>query len=128
MNRLGLTSVGHHVIVYMLKHVLRDHCHEKPYVLKEHIYLAEGPTFQCKLNLSSKTTCLERPYFVVNQSVLKGSFSGDCITFICLLYSGLSLKGHSLERTPLQEGRKFLAASMVKASREPAQPNSPINL
>ncbi len=26
-----------------------DHCHERPPVLKDHIFLAEGPTFQYKL-------------------------------------------------------------------------------
>ncbi len=27
--------------------VLGDHCHERPPVLKDQIFLAEGPTFQC---------------------------------------------------------------------------------
>ncbi len=26
--------------------VLRDHCHERPPILKDPIFLAEGPTFQ----------------------------------------------------------------------------------
>ncbi len=30
-----------------VKPVLRDHCHEKPPVLMDHIFLAEGPTLQC---------------------------------------------------------------------------------
>ena len=30
-----------------VKHFLRDHCYERPPVLKNHIFLAEGPTFQC---------------------------------------------------------------------------------
>ncbi len=29
-----------------VKPVLRDHCHERPPVLKDHTFLAEGPTFQ----------------------------------------------------------------------------------
>ncbi len=41
--------------------VLRDHCHERPPVLKDLIFLAEGPTFQCnwtchKEHLSSEST------------------------------------------------------------------------
>ena len=43
--------------------VLRDHCHERPPVLKDQIFLAEGPIFSIQLNLSPKTTCLERPHF-----------------------------------------------------------------
>ena len=27
--------------------VLRDHCHERPPVFKDQIFLTEGPTFQC---------------------------------------------------------------------------------
>ncbi len=34
--------------MYTVKPVLRDHCHETPPVLKDHTFLAEGPTFQCK--------------------------------------------------------------------------------
>ncbi len=29
-----------------VKLVLRDHCHERPPVLTDHAFLAEGPTFQ----------------------------------------------------------------------------------
>ncbi len=32
--------------VNTVKPVLRDHCHERPPVLKDHTFLAEGPTFQ----------------------------------------------------------------------------------
>ncbi len=32
--------------VHTVKPILRDHCHERPPVLKDHIFLAEGPTFQ----------------------------------------------------------------------------------
>ena len=32
--------------VVTVKPVLRDHCHERPPVLKDHTFLAEGPTFQ----------------------------------------------------------------------------------
>ncbi len=40
-----------------MKAVLTDHCHERSPVLKDHIFLAIGPT------PVTKTTCLERPYF-----------------------------------------------------------------
>ncbi len=33
-------------ILYTVKPVLRDHCHESPPVLTDHTILAEGPTFQ----------------------------------------------------------------------------------
>ena len=33
--------------VRTVKPVLRDDCHERPPVLKDHIFLAEGSTFQC---------------------------------------------------------------------------------
>ena len=32
---------------YTVKPVLRDHCHERQPVLKDHQFLAESPTFQC---------------------------------------------------------------------------------
>ena len=31
-----------------VKPVLRDHCHERPPVVKEHQFGTESPTFQCK--------------------------------------------------------------------------------
>ncbi len=50
------------VILYTVKPVLRDHGHERSPVLKDHKVLSKGVTFQYNLNLSLKTTCLERPY------------------------------------------------------------------
>ncbi len=35
------------VLLHTVKPVLRDHCQERPPVLKDPIFLAEGPTFQC---------------------------------------------------------------------------------
>ena len=32
---------------YTVKPVLKGHCHERQPVLKDQIFLAEGPTFQC---------------------------------------------------------------------------------
>ncbi len=43
-------GVGGYVCVLLLhttvKPVLRDHCHERPPVLTDHTFSAEGPTFQ----------------------------------------------------------------------------------
>ncbi len=36
----------HPIICYTVKPVLRDHCHDRPPVLKDHTFLAEGPTFK----------------------------------------------------------------------------------
>ncbi len=38
-----------------VKPVLKDHCHKRPPVLKDHKCFAESPTFQCKW------TCYQRP-------------------------------------------------------------------
>ncbi len=45
-----------------------------------------------------------------------------------ILYSGASLKGHSLERTPLYKGHKFLAASTmnVHVYNAPSHQRTPI--
>ena len=59
-----------------VKPVLRDHCCERPSVLKIHIFLGEGSTFQySQLNLSPKTTCLERRH-MSERVVLKDTFLG----------------------------------------------------
>ncbi len=46
-----------------VKPVLRDHCHERPPVFKDQIFMAEKSFGLMQLTLSPKTTCLERPYF-----------------------------------------------------------------
>ncbi len=35
-------------VSYTMKPVLKDHCHERPPVLKDYDFLTEGPIFQCK--------------------------------------------------------------------------------
>ncbi len=45
-----------------MKPVLRDHCHERPPVLKDH-NPGRRSYISMQLNLSPKSTCLERPYF-----------------------------------------------------------------
>ncbi len=42
------------------------------------------------------------------------------------VYSGPSLKGHSLERTPLNKGRKFLAAGTGNACDAPSHQRTPL--
>ncbi len=44
-------KVSGHLKVSTVKPVLRDHCHERPPVLTNHAFLAEGLTFQKQLNL-----------------------------------------------------------------------------
>ncbi len=41
-------------------------------------------------------------------------------------YSGPSLKGHSLERTPLYKGHKFLAASTMNVRHAPSHQRTPL--
>ena len=40
---------------YTVKPILKDHCHERPPIMKDQIFLAEGQTFPCDW------TCLQRP-------------------------------------------------------------------
>ncbi len=41
-------------------------------------------------------------------------------------YSGPSLKGHSLERTPLYKGHKYLAASTMNVCNAPSHQRTPL--
>ncbi len=41
-------------------------------------------------------------------------------------YSGPSLKGHSLERTPLYKGHKFVAASTMNVCNAPSHQRTPL--
>ncbi len=44
----GADAAGTSVNMYdTMKLCFRDHCHERPPVLKDQIFLAEGPTCQC---------------------------------------------------------------------------------
>ncbi len=42
------------------------------------------------------------------------------------IYSGPSLKGHSLERTPLYKGHKFLAESTMNVCNAPSHQRTPL--
>ncbi len=55
--------------VYTVKPVLRDHCHERPPVLKNHI-LAEGCAFQCK------STCYQRPRDLSSETIFLWTMGG----------------------------------------------------
>ncbi len=46
--------------------------------------------------------------------------------FSVLQYSGPSLTGHSLERTPLYKGHKFLAASTMNVRNAPSHQRTPL--
>ncbi len=52
-----------------VKPVLRDHCHERPPVLKDHQFGAESSTFQCKW------TCHQRPP-VLRDNIFCGQWGG----------------------------------------------------
>ncbi len=52
---LGTTISLNQYFLYTVKPVLRDHCDERPPVLKDHQFWAQSLTFQCKL------TCHQRP-------------------------------------------------------------------
>ncbi len=45
---------------------------------------------------------------------------------IKVMYSGPSLKGHSLERTPLYKGQKCLAASTANTCNAPSHLGTPL--
>ena len=63
---------------FKVKPILRDHCHESPPVLTDHIFSAEGPTFHYNW------TCHQRPpvlIFVANGVVFQDRFY--CITLVC---------------------------------------------
>ncbi len=51
------------VLENTVKPVLRDYCQERLPVLKDHILLAESLHFNATEPVTTKTTCLERPYF-----------------------------------------------------------------
>ncbi len=63
--------------------ILTEHCHERPPVLKDQIFLAEGPTFQCNW-----TSCHQRPpvlrdhVCMANGVVFQGRFYCMCITLL----------------------------------------------
>ncbi len=49
------------------------------------------------------------------------------VCFVCkYMYSGPSVKGHSLERTPLYKGQKFLAAGTMNVCNAPSHQRTPL--
>ena len=57
-----------------VKPVLRDHCHERPPVLKDHIIPAEGPTFQCNWTCHQRPPVLRDNIFMANGVVFQDRF------------------------------------------------------
>ncbi len=59
---------------YIVKPVLRDHCHERPPVLTDQTILAEGPTFQYKWTCHQRPPVLTDHIFVANGTVFQDRF------------------------------------------------------
>ncbi len=59
-----------------VKTILRDHCHERPPVLKDHTFLAERPTFQYMYNWTchQRTPVLKDHNFVANRVIFQDRF------------------------------------------------------
>ncbi len=62
------------VLSSTVKPVLRDHCHEKPPVLTDHAFLAEGPTFRYNLTCHQRPPVLTDHIFVANGVVFPDRF------------------------------------------------------
>ncbi len=62
-----------------VKQVLKDHCHERPLVLTDHTFLAEGPPFQYNLTYHNRPPVLTDHIFVANGAVFQDRFY--CIAF-----------------------------------------------
>ncbi len=71
LNIMNISGLWRHVQLHWnvgpsasntVKPVLRDHCHERPPVLKDQIFLAKRYYISMSLNLPPKTTCLQSPH------------------------------------------------------------------
>ncbi len=58
-----------------VKSAWTDHCHQRPPVLKDQVFLAEGPKFQCNW------TCHQRPHLYVQWVVFQDRFHCTVIDF-----------------------------------------------
>ncbi len=61
-----------------VKPVLTDHCYERPPVLKDHILVAEGPTFQCNWTCHQRPPVLKDHIFMANWAVFQDRFYCTC--------------------------------------------------
>ena len=68
------------VVQDTVKPVLRDNCHERAYLEGPHTP-GRRSHISMQLNLSTKTTCLERLYFMANGAVFQDRFY--CIYGYC---------------------------------------------
>ncbi len=57
-----------------VKLVLRDHCHDRPPVLKDHTFLVEGPTFQYNCTCHQRQPALSDHIFVAKGVVFQDRF------------------------------------------------------
>ncbi len=57
-----------------VKPVLRDHCHERPPVLKDQVFLAEGAKFQCNWTSYQRPPVLWDHSFMANDVVFPDRF------------------------------------------------------
>ncbi len=73
--------------VYTVKPFLRDHCHERPPVLKDQIFLAEGPTFQCNWTCHERPPALKNHICMANGVVFQDRFY---CTLLCAPGDGIS--------------------------------------
>ncbi len=55
-----------------------DHCYERPPVLKDHILVAEGPTFQCNWTCHQRPPVLRDHIFMANWAVFQDRFYCTC--------------------------------------------------
>ncbi len=82
-NDMANGTAGEFMFSSVVKAVLTDHCHERPPVLKDHIFLVEGPTFQCNWACHQRPPVLRDQIFMANGVVFQDRF---------LLYNNLKKK------------------------------------
>ena len=72
---VNIISIKLTEIVYTVKPVLRDHCHERPPVLTDYAFLAQEPTFQytCNWTCHQRQPVLTDHIFVNNEEVFQDS-------------------------------------------------------
>ncbi len=62
-----------------VKPLLGDHWYERPTVLKDHRFLAESPTFQCKLSCHQTPPVVRDHIFMTNGAVFQDRFYCTCV-------------------------------------------------
>ena len=67
--------------LHTVKPALRDHCHERPPVLSNHLSLVDGPTFQYNWTCHQKPPVLRDHIFMVNGLVFQDRFYCTLLTY-----------------------------------------------